>query len=214
MNDFFELEKDLKALRPARPSPVLFERVQEALAEDRKRSVQPGSTWRWHRFMQWCRGDASDKREQPIAARNEERSIQTRLRFGIAFAAAVAAVLLLLARINTDQTPSEDKEIASGTTSSALPSASKLRGSEPLPSGTSNTKNATVSDRFIPSGATQVVYNTRDEGLHFAEGSPQPVRRVRYQTQETCQWRNPSTGASLRVSYPSEEVVLIPVSGQ
>jgi hypothetical protein len=59
-----------------------------------------------------------------------------------------------------------------------------------------------------------VVYNARDEGLHFADGSERPVRRVRYRTQQTWRWRNPETGASLRVSYPSEEVVLIPVSGQ
>jgi hypothetical protein len=50
--------------------------------------------------------------------------------------------------------------------------------------------------------------------LHFADGSERPVRRVRYRTQQTWRWRNPETGASLRVSYPSEEVVLIPVSGQ
>ena len=34
MNDFSELEKDLKALRPARPSPVLFERIEGAMAEN------------------------------------------------------------------------------------------------------------------------------------------------------------------------------------
>jgi hypothetical protein len=28
------------------------------------------------------------------------------------------------------------------------------------------------------------------------------------------QWRNPQTGASLRVSYPAEQVVLTPVSFQ
>jgi hypothetical protein len=28
------------------------------------------------------------------------------------------------------------------------------------------------------------------------------------------QWKNPQTGASLRVSYPKEEVTLIPISGQ
>jgi hypothetical protein len=50
--------------------------------------------------------------------------------------------------------------------------------------------------------------------LHFANGSERPVRRVRYHTQQTWRWRNPETGASLRVSYPSEEIVLIPVSGQ
>jgi hypothetical protein len=40
------------------------------------------------------------------------------------------------------------------------------------------------------------------------------MRRVRYQTHETLQWRNAATGASLRVSYPSEQVELIPVPGQ
>ncbi len=73
---------------------------------------------------------------------------------------------------------------------------------------------STLSNQFIPAGATQVVYNTRDEGLHFADGSEAPMRRVRYQTHETLRWHNPGTGASIRVSYPSEEIVLIPVSGQ
>src|SRR4030095_11679466 len=31
MNDFSELENELKKLRPARPSPVLFARVEEAI---------------------------------------------------------------------------------------------------------------------------------------------------------------------------------------
>jgi hypothetical protein len=66
----------------------------------------------------------------------------------------------------------------------------------------------------VPAGITQLVYNTRDEGLHFEEGADQPVRRVRSHKQQTLQWNNPQTGASLSVSYPSEEVTLIPVSGQ
>jgi hypothetical protein len=70
------------------------------------------------------------------------------------------------------------------------------------------------SDKFVPAGAMRLVYNTRDEGLQFGRSSGQPLRRMRYQTHETWQWRNPTTGASLRVSYPSEEVVLIPVSGE
>ena len=67
---------------------------------------------------------------------------------------------------------------------------------------------------MIPSGLTEVVYHTRDEGLHYPDGATQPVRRMRYHTRETLRWQNPQTGASLRVSYPSEEVVLLPVSGQ
>jgi hypothetical protein len=59
-----------------------------------------------------------------------------------------------------------------------------------------------------------VVYNTQDEGLIFPSGSSEPVRRVRSRSRETWQWRNPDTGASLSVSYPSEEVQLIRVAGQ
>jgi hypothetical protein len=183
MNDFSELENDLKALRPARPSPVLFERIEEALAEERETTVSSASAWR--RFT-----------ETPYKW------------WSLGGALAAAASLLLLARINTDQTRNEDKEIAQA------PSTSETRLGTPAFSGRSSINGATSSNKFIPSGATQVVYNTRDEGLQFADGSKQPLRRLRYQTQQTWQWRNPSTGASLRVSYPSEEVVLIPVSGQ
>jgi hypothetical protein len=70
------------------------------------------------------------------------------------------------------------------------------------------------SAEFVPADLTQVVYNTRDEGLLFPAGSDQPMRRVRLQKRETLQWRNPKTGASLRISYPSEEISLIPVSGK
>ena len=185
MNDFSELEKDLKALRPARPSPVLFERIEEAMAENRRTPVpdaRPITKWFW-RFT-----------EAPY-------------RFGIGLAAAAAAVVLLIVRINTDQTQKENTEVAQvsppSQTRPVLPSFSGRSGID-----------GSMSNKFVSSGATQVVYNTRDEGLHFANGSTQPLRRLRYQTQETWQWRNPSTGASLRVSYPSEEVVLIPVSGQ
>jgi hypothetical protein len=185
MNDFSELENDLKALRPARPSPVLFERIEEA--------------------MRGCRASVSDA----TGSRGWYwRFTETPYKFGIGLAAAAAAILLLLARINTDQTRNEDKEIAQVSPSS------ETRSGLPSLSAGSGVNRSVSSNKFVPSGATQVVYNERDEGLQFADGSRQPLRRLRYQTQQTWQWRNPSTGASLRVSYPSEEVVLIPVSGQ
>jgi hypothetical protein len=195
MNDFSDLENDLKALRPARPSPVLFERIEEAMAENSRGSAAPNAGPRAH----WLR-----------------RFTEAPFRFGIGLAAAAAAVALLIARINTDQTRNEDTEIAQVSPSSQtkLASTPKLGAGGPSFSGRSNVDGSSSSNKFIPAGATQVVYNTRDEGLQFADGSKQPLRRLRYQTQETWKWRNPSTGASLRVSYPSEEVVLIPVSGQ
>ncbi len=184
MNDFSELENDLRALRPARPSPVLFERIEEAMAENRKASAAADAEWSWRLFT------------------------KIPLRFGIGLAAAAAAALLLLARINTDQTRNEDKEIAQ------VSPPAETRPVRPAFSRRNGVDGSISSNKFISAGTTQVVYNTRDEGLQFADNSRQPLRRLRYQTQQTWQWRNPSTGASLRVSYPSEEVVLIPVSGQ
>jgi hypothetical protein len=205
MNDFSELENDLRALRPASPSPVLFERIEEAMAEDRKASAASGARWSWRRFTEWSRGRASDVQGQ-FGKEKEDRTL-TPFRLGIGLAAAAAAVLLI-ARINIDQTQNENTEIAQVSPSS------QPRAILPSFSGGSGVDGSMSSNKFVPSGATQVVYDTRDEGLQFADGSKQPLRRLRYQTQQTWQWRNPSTGASLRVSYPSEEVVLIPVAGQ
>ena len=113
---------------------------------------------------------------------------------GLGLGLAAAATLLILARVNVDR-PGKRQSVVAMTPAPFAP---------PLP----------VSDTFVPAGMTEVVYNTRDEGLHFPEGADQPVRRVRSQKRETLQWRNPGTGTSVRVSYPSEEVTFIPVSGQ
>ena len=71
-----------------------------------------------------------------------------------------------------------------------------------------------TNNQLVPTGLTQVVYHTRDEGLQFPGNSNQPMRRVRSSTRETLRWRNPTTGATLRISYPREEVSLTPVNGQ
>ena len=183
MNDFSELEKDLRALRPAPPSPVLFQRIEEAMEEDRKIARDAESGWNWRFFT------------------------KIPLRFGVGLAAAAAAVLLLLARINTNETQKET-EIAQ------VPPKSETTRKAPGFSDRTKAEGSASANKFVPDGAMQVVYNKRDEGLHFADDSRQPLRRVRYQAQQTWQFRNPKTGASLRVSYPSEEVMLIPVSGQ
>jgi hypothetical protein len=175
MNDFSEIESELRKLRPAQPSPILFERIQEAM-NDCRASAAADARSSWWRFT-----------EAPY-------------KWGWGLAAAAA--LVLFAAISMERQQGGGKEIA------------QISGeAETVP--LLNRGQASVSsDKFVPAGATRLVYNTRNEGLQFARGSGQPLRRFRYQTNETWQWRNPTTGASLRVSYPSEEVVLIPVSGQ
>jgi len=114
----------------------------------------------------------------------------------IGFSLAAAAVLLLVARINLDRRQISSESVAQ---------------SSPAPTGQMAPAPA---NQLIPADLTQVVYNRRNEGLEFARGYEQPLRRLRYQTRQTMQWRNPATGESLRVSYPSEEIVLVPISGQ
>jgi hypothetical protein len=177
MNDFSELEKDLKKLRPAQPSPVLFERVGDAL-ENCRASVSDAKWKRW-RFT-----------ETPYNW------------WSLGFGLAAAAVLILFAAVTMERRHEHQQTVAQSSP------ASETR---PAPLGT---ERSISPSRFVPAGGTNVVYNARDEGLHFADGSERPLRRVRYRTQQTWRWRNPETGASLRVSYPSEEIVLIPVSGQ
>ena len=177
MNDFSELEKELRKLRPTQPSPVLFGRVGEALKNCRA-SVSDAKWKRW-RFT-----------ETPYNW------------WSLGFGLAAAAVLILFAAVTMERRHEHQQTVAQ---------ISPRPETRPAPLGT---ERSISPSRFVPAGGTNLVYNARDEGLHFADGSERPVRRVRYRTQQTWRWRNPETGASLRVSYPSEEVVLIPVSGQ
>jgi len=107
---------------------------------------------------------------------------------------AAAAAFLIFVRVNWMTLRWQKQQVATSTPAAALP--------------------AVPRSQFIPTDSTQVVYNVRDEGLVFPEGSAAPVRRVRSQTRESLQWRNPKTGASLVVTYPTEQIRLIPISGQ
>jgi hypothetical protein len=178
MNDFSELENELKKLRPAQPSAGLFARVDQTLSES----------------------SAGEKIIRPDRFRVNWVSI--------GFGLAAAAVLLLFARVNMERRREQGERVSQV---SPAPETSSVL---PAPGSGSETGGSTSANAFIPAAVTQVVYNKRDEGLQFSPDSVQPRRRVSYQTQQTLQWHNRYTGASLRVSYPSEEVVLIPVSGQ
>ena len=165
MNDFSELEDQLRKLRPARPSPELSRRIESALAGPETSPATAAVLRRERRFhFKW-------------------------LPLGFGLAAATALVLFAFVRLQ--QQGARAPRIASTTPPPAISTA-----------------------HLVPAGLTQVVYHTRDEGLHFRSNSEQPMRRLRSDTRETLQWRNPKTGATLRISYPREEVSLIPVSGQ
>jgi len=132
----------------------------------------------------------------PVTAAVLPRATRFQFNWGsIGLGLAAAAALLLFLFLNLDRNAT-DKSLPGATT----PALASRGGAAPT--------------QFIPAGLTRVVYHTRDEGLHFRSGAEQPMRRTRSLTRETMVWRNPTTGASLRVSYPSEEISLTPVSGQ
>ncbi len=169
MNDFSDIEKELRSLRPVRPSSGLFEGVARQLEKSSARATSA-----------------------------EEKIIRPhRFRFGglsLGAALAAAAAIFILARLDPFTVQRQGTRTVKAT---SVPAAASVN-----------------SAQFIPDGATRVVYHTQNEGLVFPGGADEPVRRVRSRTKESLQWRNPKTGASLRVTYPSEEVRLIPVSGQ
>ena len=168
MNDFSELEKQLRKLRPVQPSADLMKRIERELNEESATSTA-GLLPRERRFhFNW-------------------------LSLGLGSAAAAALILFAFVRL---QQPAQKGPALAALT--------------PAPMFSAENSNA----QLVPAGLTQVVYHTRDEGLHFTGNSGQPMRRVRSHSRDTMQWRNPKTGASLRISYPSEEVSLVPVTGQ
>jgi hypothetical protein len=170
MNDFSELEAELKKLRPRPASPDLAARIEISLAQE-----------------------AAGRGTATAGVLPKRRNFRPNW-FALGLGLAAAATFLLLARMNVDR-PSKAPGLALLTPAPIVPAAR-------------------VDDAFIPSAMTQVVYDRKDEGLHFAEGADEPVRRLRSKKRETVQWKNPKTGASLQVSYPTEEVTLVPISGQ
>jgi hypothetical protein len=168
MNDFSELEGELKKLRPAHPSAALASNIQRALANtqtDRDKIIRP----KVHRVNWWS------------------------LSLGLGVAAA--ATFLIFARVDFRPT----NKAKSTTLATATPTLQQ---------------RTTALPNYQPAGLTQVVYGRHDEGLVFPAGANRPARRVWTAKRETLRWRDRETGAQLAVSYPAEEVTLIPVSGQ
>lgn len=126
---------------------------------------------------------------------------------GLGLAGAAALVLVWLGRF--PQIPqSQSPAIAQGNETGMAQPPSLQRAE-------SVGETETGGPGLRPSRLTRVVFHRRDEGLIFSPNqSERPLRRVRFATRDTMQWRNPLTGASLRVTYPAEQVVLTPVSFQ
>jgi hypothetical protein len=160
MNDFSELEADLKKLRPAPASGDLLRRIEHALELPNEVATAG------------------------LLPRPRQRAAGW---WSFALGLTGVAALVVLGVTFLDQAPWTPGVAATGM----------------KPAATAG---------FQAVGLSQVVYSGRDEGLVFPPDESAPLRRrLRYETRETMRWRNPQTGASVRVTYPVEQVVLTPV---
>jgi len=134
--------------------------------------------------------------EQRIAAEPAPQKIIAPARFRIsrlALGCGLAAAAAFIVFVNVDTHSKKSTSVASAPRTDS---------------------NGSATANYEPQAVTQVVYHRRDEGLVFPPGAQTPARRIRLAKRETFEWRDPRTGAQLRVSYPEEQVTLIPVSGQ
>jgi len=181
MNDFSELEGELKKLRPTRASGELISRIERSLADAGESNIiRPQSRPSGRRLA----GESSDFRISWL---------------GLGLGLAAAAAFLILARVDLRPGDKTKAEPAGNTLASATPTLEQKAAALP---------------NYQATGLTQVVYGRHDEGLVFPRGATQPARRVWTTKRETLRWRDRETGAQLAISYPAEEVTLIPVSGQ
>jgi hypothetical protein len=176
MNDFSELEGELKKLRPARASAELMSRIERALA------------------------DAGHSADNIIRPQSRPSGSDFRISWlGLGLGLAAAASFLIVARVDLRPGDKTKVEPAGNTLASGTPTLEQRAAALP---------------NYQPTGLTQIVYGRHDEGLVFPRGAAGPARRVWTAKRETLRWRDRETGAQLSVSYPAEEVTLIPVSGQ
>lgn len=178
MDDTFtELENELKALRPRRPSAGLQARIERELAGKTPAAAPIARTY--------------------VAA----TSFRSWKWAGWPLAAAVAVALAV--SLGIWRHPS-GHSVKSPAVVSVSPSSATITQSSPPAA-------PLAGQRYRPVGATNVLYDMKDEGpAYLADHTP--ARRMRYRYVDTYTWKAPASNASLKWSVPREEVRVIPAS--
>jgi hypothetical protein len=185
-----QLENELKALRPRRPSVLLRARVARELGE------QPGTA--------------------PLPARPARRytsatSLQSWKWLGWRLAAAAALAAVVFVGVRFPRPPAAPEVLPGPALARTAPeSAVPFAPSGPVVASTAPSSSSSV---FQPVKAANVLYDLRDEGLVLLEDQT-PARRVRARYVDTYTWENPANGSSLRWSVPRDEVRMVPARFQ
>lgn len=197
-----ELENELKALRPRRPSVLLRARVERDLSSPAA-APAPG---------------------HPPAATAPRHTTAPLFRSwhwaGWQMAAAAAVVCAISVGLWRWQSAAVDPVApdAAGTLARTSPavSAPALPPSDTtdprtLARGGDRMLAAATPDVYRPVKAANLLFELQEEGSVFLEDNL-PGRRVRARYVDTYTWRNPATNASLKWSVPREEVRVVPTN--
>ena len=117
--------------------------------------------------------------------------------------AAVAAVVALVAAVSW-------MSLEKVTPASEAP-REKLAGMTPARPGSEPRAPMADADRYQPVAAANVLYDLKDEGRVYVDGTT-PARRLRYRYLDTYTWKNPRNNASLKWSVPRDEIRVLPAS--
>ena len=198
MNEFEELEKELRSFAPAKPSKTFEARLEKALGESGNLAVR--------RLPQL-------EEEATSRLPTERGKIVPFLRafaFPVSAVAALVALALYVAYpvFQKTTTPILSHSITSGE---SLPPKPESMGEEDLSPlhGVSAAEFAAMSESgWSDPQVKEILLDVSDEGIIERPGSS-PARQYRYRYLDETIWRNPETNTLMRSSVPRQEVVLI-----
>tara|TARA_Y100000588_G_C14234238_1_gene916570 strand:+ start:1073 stop:1684 length:612 start_codon:yes stop_codon:yes gene_type:complete len=198
VNEFEELEKELRSFRPAKPSQAFEARLETALGESGNLAVRR----------------LPELEDKPISSLPAEKGkIVPFLRvfaFPVsAVAASVALAFYLVYPVFQKKTP--PGVLPSIASEDFLPKKEESIGEEDLSPlhGVSSAEFAAMSESgWSDPQVKEILLDVSDEGIIERPGSS-PARRYRYRYLDETIWRNPETKTFIRSSVPRQEVVLI-----
>ena len=198
MNEFEELEKELRSFRPAKPSEAFESRLEKALGESGNLAV---------RRLPELEEDATT----PLPV--EKSKIIPFLRAFAFPVSAVAALFVLALYVAYPVFQKKTSSAASPTIASEqlLPAKPESVGEEGLSPlhGVSAAEFAAMSESgWSDPQVKEILLDISDEGIIERPGSS-PARQYRYRYLDETTWRNPETNTLMRSSVPRQEVVLI-----
>ena len=182
MNEIEQLEKELKALRPKKPSADFERRVEEALGDSGRLALRQLP-------------DGGD----PVTV--------SPIRSNLFFFAALVALFLSLPfppPENASGVPIEEIDPVVPLLAEDSPTAND----SPINGVSSEELSAMSEPGWEEPQAHEILIHFSDEGIVDRPGMS-PARRYRYHFLDETIWRNPETNTFIRSSVPRQETILI-----